>query len=165
MCVVGEWDGDTGSPALTAALQHQFCLVQRVALPNWTDTAHELTVWERNSSHSPATAGAASRAAGAAGGGCPSGDAAGRSSGLNGSCTGGTAAAVTATTEGADAEPEQTNGSPDVLIGSKSGEAGSKGEGPPLLTCSACGTSHGCCGSFHDSPGGVDGVRGSVLRR
>ena len=47
MCVVGEWGGDTGSSAFTAALLAGWRLVQRVALPNWPDSAHELTVWER----------------------------------------------------------------------------------------------------------------------
>ena len=47
MCLVGEFDGDTAEPAFTAQLLADFRLVQRCALPNWTDTAHELTVWER----------------------------------------------------------------------------------------------------------------------
>jgi len=47
VCVVGEWDGDTAEPAFTAQLLAGFQLVDRCALPNWTDTAHELTVWER----------------------------------------------------------------------------------------------------------------------
>ena len=47
MCVVGEWDGDTAEPAFTAQLLAGFRLVDRCALPNWTDTAHELTAWER----------------------------------------------------------------------------------------------------------------------
>ena len=47
MCVVGEWGGDTGSGAFTAALQAGWRLVAHVALPNWPDSAHELTVWER----------------------------------------------------------------------------------------------------------------------
>ncbi len=49
MCVVGEWDGDTAEPAFAAQLLAGFGLVDRCALPNWTDTAHELTVWERRS--------------------------------------------------------------------------------------------------------------------
>ncbi len=50
MCVVGEWGGDTGSSAFTASLLAGWRLVQRVALPNWPDSAHELTVWERRGS-------------------------------------------------------------------------------------------------------------------
>eukprot|EP00208_Stichococcus_sp_RCC1054_P008353 CAMPEP_0206150624 /NCGR_PEP_ID=MMETSP1473-20131121/38397_1 /ASSEMBLY_ACC=CAM_ASM_001109 /TAXON_ID=1461547 /ORGANISM="Stichococcus sp, Strain RCC1054" /LENGTH=662 /DNA_ID=CAMNT_0053548133 /DNA_START=249 /DNA_END=2238 /DNA_ORIENTATION=- len=46
VCVVGEWGGDTGSSAFTAALQGGWRLTERVALPNWPDSAHELTVWE-----------------------------------------------------------------------------------------------------------------------
>jgi hypothetical protein len=45
--VVGEWMGDTGDASFTAALLEDFNLVLRVQLPNWSDTAHELTVWER----------------------------------------------------------------------------------------------------------------------
>lgn len=49
VCVVGEWDGDTAEASFTTQLQADFRLVQRQALPNWTDTAHELTIWERRS--------------------------------------------------------------------------------------------------------------------
>ena len=49
VCVVGEWDGDTAERTFTAQLLAGFRLVDRCALPNWTDTAHELTVWERRS--------------------------------------------------------------------------------------------------------------------
>ena len=47
VCVVGEWDGDTAEPNFTAQLLAGFRLADRCALPNWSDTAHELTVWER----------------------------------------------------------------------------------------------------------------------
>ena len=47
VCLVGEWDGDTAESTFTAQLQVDFRLIQRCALPNWTDTAHELTIWER----------------------------------------------------------------------------------------------------------------------
>lgn len=50
VCVIGEWDGDTGNASFTAALQTGWRLSERVPLPNWTDTSHELTVWERLSS-------------------------------------------------------------------------------------------------------------------
>ena len=62
--MVGEWDGDTAEPSFTAQLEADFRLVRRCALPNWSDTAHELTVWERRpepdqaaaeSGHSPTT--------------------------------------------------------------------------------------------------------------
>lgn len=49
MCVVGEWLGDTADEAFAAALLRDWMLVRRVALPNWTDTAHELTIWQRAS--------------------------------------------------------------------------------------------------------------------
>lgn len=47
MIVVGEWMGDTGDASFTAALLEEFNLVHRVPLPNWSDTAHQLTVWDR----------------------------------------------------------------------------------------------------------------------
>ena len=47
ICVVGEWHGDTAEPSFFAALESAFALAQRVPLPNWTDSAHELTIWER----------------------------------------------------------------------------------------------------------------------
>ena len=46
VCVVGEWYGDTAEPTFTAQLLAGFRLADRCALPNWTDTAHELTIWE-----------------------------------------------------------------------------------------------------------------------
>lgn len=45
--VVGEWAGDTATSAFTAALLAGFSLVERLPLPNWSDSAHELTVWQR----------------------------------------------------------------------------------------------------------------------
>ena len=53
MAVVGEWMGDTGDAFFTAALLEDFWLVQRVHLPNWSDTAHELTVWDRKQPPGP----------------------------------------------------------------------------------------------------------------
>ncbi len=48
MCVVGEAPGgDTGSLAFAGALAAGFRLVQRLPLPNWSDTAHDLTIWDR----------------------------------------------------------------------------------------------------------------------
>lgn len=47
MCHVGEWRGHTGDDGLTAALLRDFTLARRVAVPNWADTAHELTIWRR----------------------------------------------------------------------------------------------------------------------
>ena len=49
MCFIGEWYGDTGTLDFAATLQSDFSLIRRVRLPNWTDTAHELTVWKRRS--------------------------------------------------------------------------------------------------------------------
>jgi hypothetical protein len=45
--VIGEWCGDTADEAFAAVLLSDWRLVRRVPLPNWTDTAHELSVWER----------------------------------------------------------------------------------------------------------------------
>jgi len=48
VCVVGEAPGgDTGSLAFAGALAAGFRLVQRLPLPNWSDTAHDLTIWDR----------------------------------------------------------------------------------------------------------------------
>jgi hypothetical protein len=48
VCVIGEAPGgDTGSRAFARALAAGFRLVQRLPLPNWSDTAHDLTIWER----------------------------------------------------------------------------------------------------------------------
>lgn len=45
--MVGEFEGDTGTTALTKALFSRYCLREVVLLPNWTDTAHSLTIWEK----------------------------------------------------------------------------------------------------------------------
>ena len=47
VCVVGEWSGDTGDAELEKQLRRSFRLTRRLALPNWTDTVHELTIWQR----------------------------------------------------------------------------------------------------------------------
>lgn len=47
VCVAGEWNGDTGDAELEAQLRGSFRLTHRLALPNWTDTVHELTIWQR----------------------------------------------------------------------------------------------------------------------
>lgn len=47
MCVVGEWLGDTADESFAAALLSDWLLIKRVTLPDWTDTAHELTIWQR----------------------------------------------------------------------------------------------------------------------
>ncbi|CAK0783569.1 hypothetical protein CVIRNUC_006768 [Coccomyxa viridis] len=49
VCFVGEWCGDTGDPAFLHQLQSHFTLLERRALPNWSDTSHELTVWQKRS--------------------------------------------------------------------------------------------------------------------
>ncbi len=46
MCFVGEWHGDTGDAAFMLQLQSDYQLERRIALPNWSDTAHELTIWQ-----------------------------------------------------------------------------------------------------------------------
>lgn len=51
MCLIGEAPGgDTGTPAFAAALHARFSLVQRLPLPNWSDSCHDLTIWERRTS-------------------------------------------------------------------------------------------------------------------
>ena len=44
---VGEWLGDTGSPAFEQALARDWQLEERLPLPCWGDTADDLTVWRR----------------------------------------------------------------------------------------------------------------------
>jgi hypothetical protein len=47
LALIGEWDGDTGTPAFTRHLQAHWNLQTTISLPNWTDTAHDLTIWRR----------------------------------------------------------------------------------------------------------------------
>ena len=47
VAVVGEWDGNTGDAALARELRESWNLARRVSLPQWGDTAHELTIWRR----------------------------------------------------------------------------------------------------------------------
>ena len=58
VCHIGEAPGgDTGSAVFYGALRALFSLAQRLPLPNWSDTAHELTIWERRAALLPAGAG------------------------------------------------------------------------------------------------------------
>lgn len=43
---VGEWFGDTGTSEFQVQLNKTCLLVKRVALPNWSNTSYELTVWK-----------------------------------------------------------------------------------------------------------------------
>ena len=47
VAVVGEWDGNTGDASLARELRESWNLARRVSLPQWGDTAHELTIWQR----------------------------------------------------------------------------------------------------------------------
>ena len=47
VALVGEWDGDTGSHAFSQALLLGWSLQEAIPLPNWSDTAHDLTIWKR----------------------------------------------------------------------------------------------------------------------
>lgn len=49
VAVVGEWDGNTGSATFATELSAACALVRRVPLPQWGDTAHELTIWRTKS--------------------------------------------------------------------------------------------------------------------
>ncbi|KAL1508271.1 hypothetical protein AB1Y20_004386 [Prymnesium parvum] len=44
---IGEWAGDTGDTSFEVALAQGWALKQRLPLPNWADTAEDLTVWVR----------------------------------------------------------------------------------------------------------------------
>lgn len=47
VAIVGEWDGDTGTSAFVEHLCSHWRLRKVVQLPNWTDSAHDLTIWQR----------------------------------------------------------------------------------------------------------------------
>lgn len=47
VAVVGEWDGNTADETFAGTLARSFRLRRRRRLPQWGDTAHELTVWTR----------------------------------------------------------------------------------------------------------------------
>jgi hypothetical protein len=47
LALVGEWDGNTADGAFASLLTKHFYLKRRAKLPQWGDTAHELTVWVR----------------------------------------------------------------------------------------------------------------------
>jgi hypothetical protein len=63
VALVSEWDGDTGTPAFTAELLRGWRLLEALPLPNWTDTAHDLTIWERRAEVEGLDDAAAARAA------------------------------------------------------------------------------------------------------
>ena len=52
VAVVGEWDGNTGDVAFARELRESWNLARRVSLPQWGDTAHELTIWQRKKTDS-----------------------------------------------------------------------------------------------------------------
>jgi hypothetical protein len=56
VALVGEWLGDSGTPELEGQLYAHWTLVDSVPLPNWTDTAHNLTIWQRRTKTVPALA-------------------------------------------------------------------------------------------------------------
>ena len=47
VAVVGEWDGNTADETFARTLARSVRLRRRRRLPQWGDTAHELTVWTR----------------------------------------------------------------------------------------------------------------------
>ena len=53
---VGEWQGDTGTPTREKLLLQDYRCVERVRLPNWTDTCYSLMIWERRTQGSVGTA-------------------------------------------------------------------------------------------------------------
>ena len=52
VAVVGEWDGNTGDVVFARELRESWNLARRVSLPQWGDTAHELTIWQRKKTDS-----------------------------------------------------------------------------------------------------------------
>ena len=53
---VGEWRGDTGDHHFESELAANWELQTRLPLPNWGDTAEDLTVWKRRKSSAAAAA-------------------------------------------------------------------------------------------------------------
>ncbi|KDO28971.1 hypothetical protein SPRG_20076 [Saprolegnia parasitica CBS 223.65] len=49
---IGEWYGETGDRQFECDVMKHFTLLQRIALPNYTDTAHEVTIWDRKATSS-----------------------------------------------------------------------------------------------------------------
>eukprot|EP00892_Ulva_mutabilis_P004997 jgi/Ulvmu1/286/UM001_0290.1 len=47
VALVGEWDGDTGTHDFSEVLLMGWTLQEAIPLPNWSDTAHDLTIWRR----------------------------------------------------------------------------------------------------------------------
>jgi len=47
VCYIGEWEGDTATAEFEKEIFKGWVLKERVALPNWANTAYELTVWKR----------------------------------------------------------------------------------------------------------------------
>jgi hypothetical protein len=56
LALIGEWDGDTGSSAFEHKLLSGWDLVEAIPLPNWSDTAHDLTIWHRRPAELPPVA-------------------------------------------------------------------------------------------------------------
>jgi len=50
---VGEWLGDTGSPAFEQALADGWEMQLRLPLPCWGDTVEDLSIWRRRPQQSP----------------------------------------------------------------------------------------------------------------
>lgn len=57
LALVGEWDGNTADGAFASLLTKHFYLKRRAKLPQWGDTAHELTVWVRGRNEQNASRG------------------------------------------------------------------------------------------------------------
>jgi hypothetical protein len=54
--VIGEWDGDTGSREFSNSLLTHWDLERAIELPNWSDTAHDFTLWKRRPHRAPSPA-------------------------------------------------------------------------------------------------------------
>ena len=55
VALIGEWDGDTGTTDFAEALWLGWALEDVIALPNWSDTAHDLTIWRRRETEPDST--------------------------------------------------------------------------------------------------------------
>lgn len=52
VCYVGEYRGDTGTKSFEKLLESAYSCLQEISLPNWGDTAYNLTIWKKKGSGS-----------------------------------------------------------------------------------------------------------------
>lgn len=55
LVLVGEWGGTTHGPEFEAELLRDWMIKERISLPNWANTAYDMTVWRRRQGASDKT--------------------------------------------------------------------------------------------------------------